>query len=66
MPRKTRKIQSNKTVLIVVEGTTELNYFSEMKAVERIPGITVIPKQAKYSSVASIFKTAFEEQKKSV
>ena len=66
MPRKTRKIQSNKTVLIVVEGTTELNYFSEMKAVERIPGITVIPKQAKFSSVASIFKTAFEEQKTKV
>ena len=44
MLRKTRKIQSNKTVLIVVEGATELNYFSEMKAVERIPGITVIPK----------------------
>ena len=63
MPRKTRKIQSNKTVLIVVEGTTELNYFSEMKAVERIPGITVIPKQAKFSSVASIFKTALAEQK---
>lgn len=66
MPRKTRKIQSNKTVLIIVEGTTELNYFSEMKTVERIPGITVIPKQSKYSSVASIFKTAFEEQKTKV
>ena len=66
MPRKTRKIQSNTTVLIVVERTTELNYFCEMKTVERVPGITVIPKQAKYSSVESIFKTAFEEQKTKV
>ena len=51
------------TILIIVEGTTELNYFSEMKTVEIIPGIIVIPKQTKYSSVASIFKTAFGEQK---
>ena len=66
MPRKHRKIQSNRTILIVVEGTTEFNYFSEMKTIERIPGITVIPNQSKYSLVASIFKTAFEEQKTKV
>ncbi len=29
MPRKTGKIQSNKTVLLVVEGETEQIYFSE-------------------------------------
>lgn len=61
-----RKIHSNRTILIVVEGTTEFNYFSEMKTIERIPGITVIPNQSKYSLVASIFKTAFEEQKTKV
>ena len=66
MPRKTKKIHSNRTILIVVEGTTEFNYFSEMKAIERIPGIIVIPKKARYSSVANIFKTAFEEQKTKV
>lgn len=66
MPRKTQKIHSNRTILIVVEGTTECNYFSEMKTIERIPDITVIPKKARYSSVANIFKTAFEEQKTKV
>lgn len=66
MPRKTKKIHSNRTILIVVEGTTEFNYFSEMKTIERIPGITVIPNQSKYSLVASIFKTAFEGQKTKV
>ncbi|MGP1458343.1 MAG: RloB family protein [Treponema sp.] len=37
-----------------------------MKAVERIAGITVIPKQAKCSSIESIFKTAFVEEKTKV
>ncbi|UTC64124.1 RloB domain-containing protein [Treponema sp. OMZ 788] len=66
MPRKTGKIPSNKTVLIVVEGKTEQRYFSEMKSIERIPGITIIPKQAKHSSLESILKTALDEKKSNV
>ena len=63
MPRKTGKIQSNKTFLIIVEGETEYRYFSEMKSIERIPGVSITPKQAKHSSLDSIFKTALAEQK---
>ena len=66
MPRKTGKIPSNKTFLIVVEGKTEQLYFSEMKSIERIPGITIIPKQAKHSSLDSILKTALDEKKSKV
>ena len=66
MPRKTGKIQSNKTFLIIVEGEIEYRYFSEMKSIERIPGITIIPKQAKHSSLDSIFKTALAEKKSKV
>jgi len=62
VPRKTGKIQSNKTVLLVVEGETEQIYFSEMKSLERIPGITVIPKMASHSSVYHILKKALNEQ----
>ena len=66
MPRKTGKIQSNKTFLIVAEGKTEQLYFSEIKSIERIPGITIIPQQAKHSSLDSIFKTALAEKKSKV
>ena len=66
MPRKTGKIPSNKTFLIVVEGKTEQLYFSEIKSIERIPGITIIPKQAKHSSLDSIFKTALDEKNSEV
>lgn len=61
MPRKTGKIQSNKTILLIVEGETEQIYFSEMKSVERIPGITIIPKMASHSSVYHILKMALTE-----
>ena len=63
MPRKTGKIQSNKTFLIIVEGETEYRYFSEMKSIERIPSVSITPKQAKHSSLDSIFKPALAEQK---
>jgi hypothetical protein len=62
VPRKTGKIQSNKTILLIVEGETEQIYFSEMKSVERIPGVTVIPRMASHSSVYHILKTALNEQ----
>ena len=64
MPRKTGKIRSNKTFLIVVEGEkTEYLYFSEMKALEKIPGLTIKIKKAKHSSPYYILSTALEEQK---
>lgn|GEM_PF-3372352 len=35
MPRKTGKIQSNKTFLLVVEGENEYLYFTDMKSLEK-------------------------------
>ncbi len=66
MARKTAKLQSNKTILIIVEGKTEQIYFSEMKSSERIPGITIIPKLAKHSALEHILNLALEEKKQQV
>ncbi len=61
MPRKTNKVQSNKTVLIVVEGQTEFIYFSEMNIFERIPGITILPKTSSHSDIKHVLETALKE-----
>ncbi len=66
MSRKTKKLKSNKTILIVAEGTTEKIYFSQMKSVERILGITIIPRQAKHSSLEAVLDTAIKEAKESI
>ena len=61
MPRKTNKIQSYTTILLVLEGQTEQLYFSEMRIVERIPGITIIPKMAQHSDLYHVLKNAKSE-----
>lgn len=61
MPRKTNKIPSNKTILIVVEGQTEQIYFSEMNVFERIPGITVAPRESTHSDIEHVISTAIKE-----
>jgi hypothetical protein len=66
VPRKTGKIKSQKTILIIVEGYTEKIYFSQMKSVERIQGVTIIPRLAKHSSLISILDTAIKEYKENV
>jgi hypothetical protein len=58
MPRKTNKIQSHATILLVLEGQTEQLYFSEMRIIERIPGITIIPKMAQHSDLYHVLKNA--------
>lgn len=63
MSRRTNQLRTNKTFLIVVEGQTEQIYFSEMKSLERIPGITITPKLAKHSSAKTILETAIRECK---
>ncbi|MGP1438787.1 MAG: hypothetical protein ACTTKH_06930 [Treponema sp.] len=47
MPRKTGKVKSNKTFLIIVEGKTEYWYFSDMKALEKIHGLKIEIKKSK-------------------
>ena len=61
MPRKTKKIPSNKTILIVVEGQTEQIYFSEMNVYERIRGITVTIRESPHSDIEHVIKTALSE-----
>ena len=61
MPRKTNRIQSNTTILLVLEGQTEQLYFSEMRIIERIPGITIIPKMAQHSDLFHVLKNAKTE-----
>lgn len=66
MPRKTNRIQSNTTILLVLEGQTEQLYFSEMRIVERIPGITIIPKMAQHSDLYHVLKNAKSENETGV
>ena len=61
MPRKTNRIQSNTTILLVLEGQTEQLYFSEMRIIERIPGITIVPKMAQHSDLFHVLKNAKTE-----
>ncbi len=63
MPRKTKTKQSNKTILIIAEGQTEQIYFSEIKSIEKIAGITIIPKLAKHSDLYSILNKALSEKR---
>lgn len=66
MPRKTNRIQSNTTILLVLEGQTEQLYFSEMRLIERIPGITIIPKMAQHSDFFHVLKNAKTENETGV
>ncbi len=61
MPRKTNKIPSHTTILLVVEGQTEQIYFSEMRIFERVPGISIVPKIAQHSDLYHVLKTALNE-----
>lgn len=64
MPRKTHKIKSKKTILLIVEGYTEKIYFSQMKFVENNQNVTIIPRMAKHSSLITILETAIKEAKR--
>jgi len=59
--RRTGKLKGNKTFLLVVEGPTEKNYFSDVKTNGHIPGVTVTPKVAKHSDLNTILKNALTE-----
>ena len=66
MPRKTHKIKSKKTILLIVEGYTEKIYFSQMKFVENNQNVTIIPRMAKHSSLVTILETAIKEAKEKI
>lgn len=66
MPRKTHKIKSKKTILLIVEGYTEKIYFSQMKFIENNQNVTIIPRMAKHSSLVTILETAIKEAKEKI
>ena len=66
MPRKTYKIKTKKTILLIVEGYTEKIYFSQMKFVENNQNVTIIPRMAKHSSLVTILETAIKEAKEKI
>lgn len=66
MPRKTYKIKTKKTILLIVEGYTEKIYFSQMKFVENNQNVTIIPRMAKHSSLVTILDTAIKEAKEKI
>ena len=61
MPRKTNTRKANRTILLVVEGQTEKEYFSELKNSEKLLSVTIIPKVASHSSVSNILESAIRE-----
>lgn len=63
MPRKTGKILSNKTFLLVVEGKNEYLYFTDMKSLEKIQGLTIKTIKAKNSSPDNVLHTAIRLKK---
>lgn len=63
MPRKTNKKKPNRTILLVVEGQTEKEYFSDLKNSEKLLSVTIIPKIASHSSVSNILESAIRESK---
>ena len=66
MPRKTHKIKSKKTILLIVEGYTEKIYFSQMKFIENNQNVTIIPRMAKHSSLITILDTAIKGAKEKI
>lgn len=66
MPRKTNTRKANRTILLVVEGQTEKEYFSDLKNSEKLLSVTIIPKVASHSSISHILEYAIREEKSNV
>ncbi|WP_147614034.1 RloB family protein [Treponema pectinovorum] len=66
MPRKIGKLKANKTFLIIVEGSVEKIYFSDVKVNGHISGVTITPKVSKHSDLYTILKSALIEYKSNV
>jgi hypothetical protein len=66
MAKKKGTRAPNVTILVLVEGITEQIYFNQLRFHERQPGITILPKLAKYSSPYYIIKQALEAHKENI
>lgn len=58
MGRRSKRIKLVQTMLIITEGSTEKLYFDSLRDCLRIPGLTVVPREAKHSSLNDILKNA--------
>ncbi|AEV29422.1 hypothetical protein SpiGrapes_1615 [Sphaerochaeta pleomorpha str. Grapes] len=58
MGRRSKKIELVRTMLIITEGSTEKLYFDSLRECLRIPGLTIVPREAKHSSLNDILKNA--------
>lgn len=47
MERKSKKIPPVRTILVVTEGSSEKIYFNSLREALKVPGLTIIPKEAK-------------------
>jgi hypothetical protein len=59
--RKSKKIIPVRTILVVTEGSTEKIYFDSLRENLRIPGLNIIPREAKHSSLQHILTKAISE-----
>ncbi|MHC1691572.1 MAG: RloB family protein [Sphaerochaetaceae bacterium] len=64
--RKTKQLKGERTILIVSEGSVEKLYFDSLKEKIRAPGLSIIPKEAKHSSLGCIIETAIDAIKSGV
>ena len=66
MARTKKNKQTLKTILLVVEGTTEKIYFERLKGLERYSTLRIKPDLPKHSSIQSLLDYAKKEQKTGV
>jgi transcriptional regulator len=59
--RKSKKIPPIRTILVVTEGSSEKIYFNSLREKLKVPGLTIIPKEAKHSSFQYVLEKAICE-----
>ncbi|MBI9094003.1 MAG: RloB domain-containing protein [Sphaerochaeta sp.] len=62
MARKSKKILPVRTILVVTEGSSEKIYFTSLRDAFKVPGLTIIPKEAKHSSLQYVLEKAMCEK----
>ena len=61
MARKSKRIPPVRTILVVTEGRSEKIYFNSLRESLKVPGLTIIPKVAKHSSLQYVLEKAICE-----
>ncbi len=58
MARKSKRVPPVRPILVVTEGSSEKIYFTSLREALRVPGLTIIPKEAKHSSLQYVLEKA--------